>query len=130
MSGDVTGDCWLWQGTIRLDGRPMVGNGLYAYRVIYEAVIGSPVPTDGVLHHLCGVPECVNPFHLSPLSRADHLDEHRPLMRVTCRNGHTLGGENLYMWRGKRYCRACHRNNSRKQRAANPRAAAGGARDG
>ncbi len=110
-------NCWIWPGAVRQeDGRGRIGNR-YAYRVIYEAVTGAAVPDDLVLHHECHTPGCVNPFHLSPVSRAEHLEEHRPLMKITCRNGHVLGGTNLYVWRGKRYCRACHKENQRRQRA-------------
>lgn len=114
---DLQGECWRWPGAERAsDGRPMLRDQ-YAYRTIYEAVAGRPIPEGAVVHHLCERPWCVNPFHLTPLGRDEHLSEHRPSMRITCRNGHVLGGDNLYEWRGKRYCRACHNANERKRRA-------------
>ena len=110
--------CWRWGGHNRSsDGRPVIDNR-YVYKIIYEAVSGQTIPDDYVLHHKCGNPWCVNPRHLESLTRGQHLNEHRPVMKIKCRNGHVLGGDNLYEWHGKRYCKACHRENQRKQRAA------------
>ena len=63
--------CWPWPGRHRAsDGRAFLGPRPAA-RVLYEAACG-PVPPGMDLHHTCGNAWCVNPWHLEPLSRADH----------------------------------------------------------
>lgn len=38
-------------------------------------------------------------------------------LRTRCRNGHDYTPENTRMYRGRRYCRACHRENERARTA-------------
>jgi hypothetical protein len=120
---DKTGDCWLWTG-----GLDRYGYGkfylqyrtLIAHRVGYEFLVG-PIRDGDELDHTCHkrdsgcIPSscmhrrCVNPDHLEPLTRADHV------LRTAeggtrCRHGHRYTEENTY-WRsnGRRECRTCRR---------------------
>lgn len=76
-----------------------------AYRVVYEAAVRA-VPGMS-LHHICENPSCVNPFHLIPKTRAEHVQEHRP---THCIRGHEFTPENTY-WHpqrpGQRHCLTC-----------------------
>lgn len=42
----------------------------------YERLIG-PIPEGHQLHHLCHDPACSNVGHLVPMTRAQHIIEHR-----------------------------------------------------
>jgi hypothetical protein len=79
--------CWLWPLKLRGDGRPMATvsvdlalatNGRlgaweyeYAYRLVYRALRG-PINGGLTLDHLCGVPACVNPWHLEPVTASEN----------------------------------------------------------
>jgi hypothetical protein len=73
-------DCWPWLGSksrqgyghIKMENKTWKGAHVFAY----EEVIG-PVPKGLHLHHECRNPSCVNPFHLIPLTHADHFLLHR-----------------------------------------------------
>ena len=69
----VEGSCWNWKNVKR------EGYGVFkrfpAYRIAYEHVIG-PVPKEHELHHTCLNRACVNPYHLQPLTREEHLAAH------------------------------------------------------
>lgn len=76
LGADVNlNECVIWWGTIREDGRPMVGKDRYAYRVIYQLLYGR-LPRRIVLHHTCGNPSCVNPYHLEPMTQGQHIALH------------------------------------------------------
>lgn len=64
-----TDTCWLWTGALN------AGYGMFsmrrktrgAHRIAYKHWIGTP--PDGLhLDHLCGVKNCVNPWHLQPIT--------------------------------------------------------------
>jgi hypothetical protein len=61
--------CWLWTGCLNTD----TGYGRYgrylAHRVSYVAHTGE-ILGDRVVHHKCGVRNCVNPDHLESMSAA------------------------------------------------------------
>src|SRR5271167_895784 len=69
-------DCWMWQLAKNSQGYGVVGiapgKTAFAHRVYYEERFG-PIPDGSELHHLCVVPGCVNPDHLVPTTRRDHL---------------------------------------------------------
>jgi HNH endonuclease len=71
--------CWIWRGPRNPLGygrltRPFGQHRPFsrAHRVVYEAT-GYVLPSDADLHHVCRVRQCVNPDHLEPLTRSDHL---------------------------------------------------------
>lgn len=71
--------CWLWaHGTTAAGyGHVNLGGGKWqtAHRQYYERRHGALAP--GVsLHHECQVRRCVNPDHLRPMSRSEHVAAH------------------------------------------------------
>ena len=74
--------CWLFKGTTNPYGYGVAtlegGRNQLAHRYVYETLIGD-LDDDVVLHHKCEVKTCVNPEHLTPMSRADHMAEHHRL---------------------------------------------------
>jgi hypothetical protein len=109
--------CKRWKGTHRKhDGRPVTGDGEYAYRLEWERCNG-PLPPDRVLHHTCGNVWCVEPAHLEPMSQADHVRAHDlggdknvgQALKTHCPAGHPYDEANTYHYRGERHCRECRR---------------------
>lgn len=72
----VTADgCWIWQkAKTRLGHGHLMRDRTWrmAYRDYYESFVG-PIPAEIELHHLCGEPSCVNPEHLKPVTRREHM---------------------------------------------------------
>ena len=68
--------CWLWTGAYHTEGYGYVSRkGRWwklAHRWVYELLVGV-IPEDKDLHHKCGNRACVNPEHLVPLSRLEHM---------------------------------------------------------
>lgn len=108
------GDCWLWTGAgdrygrFAADGRQLV----MAHRWSYEQMV-SDIPTGLTLDHLCRRTKCVNPYHLDPVPIAENI---RRAQRVIteCPAAHTLSGDNLYEYRGRRECKTCRRDRNRE----------------
>ena len=73
---DKSGDCWLWTASSFADGygqfRLSTKKPVRAHRYAYELLIGK-IPAGYELDHLCGEPMCVNPTHLEPVTRAQHV---------------------------------------------------------
>jgi hypothetical protein len=68
---NVATGCWLWTGAgVRTGGRygtfSANGKTWQAHRFAYELI--APIPPEHDLDHLCGVPRCVNPRHLEPVT--------------------------------------------------------------
>ena len=67
------------------------------------------MPEGHDLNHTCEEPPCINPEHLEPLPRAEHMRRHR-LSKTICKYGHPLSGENIKVNnRGQRVCQQCFR---------------------
>lgn len=104
-----TDKCWLWQGYILPDGHGQINRGrrgegiARSHMIAYELYIGK-IPDDLVLHHLCGVKNCVNPFHLKPLTREEHPSKH---LKDACKSGHEYKEGGYIMYRGSRRCLIC-----------------------
>lgn len=120
----VTSPCTPWEGTHRAyDGRPVLADGRYAYRVLYEEQVG-PIPPGHVLHHLCENVWCVNvQEHLRPITQGEHIAEHglpgdnHQASKTECPQGHPYDDENTYLWNGERHCRRCRQEAKRRYRA-------------
>jgi hypothetical protein len=132
---DAINDCWVWKaarsqkgyGQFRIGPRGAGSNrNILAHVWAYEFFNG-PVPKGNELHHICETKSCVNPSHLEPLTRAEHMRRSpnwrasmgaRGRAKTHCRHGHPLSGNNLYLdGRGRRNCRECHKLNARRFRA-------------
>ncbi len=115
--------CWEWVGSVDKKGYGRAWNGHnteLAHRVIYERERG-PIPEGMECHHTCAYPTCVNPDHLEILTSEGHhttdpqkgtgikrtADRNRA--KTHCPHGHPYVGDNLYVSRGRRFCRTCKR---------------------
>jgi len=71
--------CWVWQGARRgrygFTGRAATNR--LAHRVMAWAAIGceGPIETMPHIHHTCGVPLCLNPVHLMPVTALANIIE-------------------------------------------------------
>jgi len=109
--------CWLWTaGTSKGYGYVKlteIGNNCGAHRVSFCAFKDEALVEGMHIHHKCNTPLCINP---------DHLDQVTPLFntlvsavstgavnarKTVCRNGHSLAGDNLYVYGAHRHCRKC-----------------------
>jgi hypothetical protein len=119
-----TKTCWLWTGYLKPSGHGQLqrgrrGEGLVpAHVAAYELLVG-PVPDGLVLHHLCGVKECVRPAHCQPVTRAEHPGLHAA---GECKRGHVFTAENeAWIVRAsgvrERWCRACKNARDREYHA-------------
>ena len=108
--------CWYWRGGHSRKGYAKFwwrGKTRLALRVVCAWVWGLSSRQD--VHHLCEHVWCVNPWHLQPISRREHLRMSDSPVGVNarkthCIHGHPFVGENLHVLaNGERRCRACHR---------------------
>lgn len=119
---DATG-CWLYTGHT-VNGYAQVkwrGRNPRLHRLVYEQAVG-PIPAGLVLDHLCRRRHCVRPEHLEPVTQWVNIMRGRGLApeqaaRSACPQGHAYTDANTKVYRGRRYCRACHRAHSRAYRA-------------
>ncbi len=112
------GDCWEWTGAkARGYGYTWYeGKVSPAHRVVYELLVGG-IPDGLQIDHLCRNPPCVNPDHLEPVTSEENT--RRGIRRrkgSSCVYGHTLSGDNLYIYpkSKQRGCRACARRRNRE----------------
>lgn len=66
--------CWLWKGALSagygtVGIAPQISRS--AHRLAYIAFVG-PIPKGLEIDHLCGIPSCINPEHLEPVTRAEN----------------------------------------------------------
>lgn len=110
--------CWVWQRTLDHNGYPRDG-GRHAHRLSYIEHVG-PIPAGHELHHLCRVRACVNPAHLLPVTRAEHVRLEGAALRTHCPQGHPYDATNTYTFprTGHRKCRQCRREGMRRAKAA------------
>lgn len=72
--GDWLSGCWNWNAAKDRDNYSRFWDGKrnrLAHRWIYEALV-SPIPADLDLDHLCVNSQCVAPYHLEPVTRAEN----------------------------------------------------------
>lgn len=128
------GTCWIWSAGRHDNGYGMFwldGTTRLAHRVAYELLIG-PIPDDLQLDHLrdlCGNKACVKvaadetgPAHLEPATpRENTLRGDGPsalnAVKTQCPVGHPYDDENTYRSGGKRACKECRREATRRWRA-------------
>ena len=112
--------CWEWTGyrTTSGYGRVQVdGRSGYSHRVMYETTVG-PIPDGLQLDHLCRNPPCCNPDHLEPVTPRENTRRGSGHGKEThCPQGHPYEGDNLKLYRGRRYCRTCQLAHTRASNA-------------
>lgn len=117
--------CLIWQGAKNSRGYSCIGVGgksQSGHRVAYELYYG-PIPAGLQIDHGCYVRACVNPLHLEAVTAKVNTQRAVPRklgqarvagVHATCRKGHAIEGENLYVdAKGRRVCLACKNENSR-----------------
>lgn len=116
VSGGDVDECWVW--TAAQDGTgygqfwvDRAGGRVAAHRWSYE-VMRDEIPAGLDLDHLCRRRECVNPWHLEPVTRRENARRGAKGRLITaCPQGHRYTPENTYVSprRGDRQCRSCMR---------------------
>ena len=130
------GGCWIWMssrsgggyGTTVMSAKtigdytPSKRLRLYVHRWNYEYFIAD-IPEGLQLDHLCRVRECVNPYHLEPVTRSENIKRGVGVgsqwsSRTHCSAGHEYTPENTARDRrdNARVCRACRREYARRKR--------------
>jgi hypothetical protein len=111
VRGGSIDECWLWIGARIYSGYGLFNDAphhmTYAHRWAYEFMVAD-IPEGLELDHLCRVRNCVNVFHLEPVTRAENsLRRRKPF----CDLGHPEVDENISIRRAGRYvyyrCRTC-----------------------
>jgi hypothetical protein len=119
----IPNGCWIWWGRCTEDGYGMFGTPYKrAHRVAYEIFKGA-IPDGLQIDHLCRVRRCVNPEHLEAVTSKENTLRGETItglnaQKTHCPQGHPLEGDNLYLYNGKRSCKECRRNHTRKRRNA------------
>lgn len=117
---NIEGDCWIWRGVVS-GGYPRItergeAQAKSVHRLVWEASFGA-IPEGFDIHHTCERKTCINPAHLSAVSRAEHMrlgPQGKP--HSHCKNGHELTEDNTYVSGDRRWCRACRRLRQRGYR--------------
>jgi hypothetical protein len=122
-AGVATG-CWVWVGPMTTDGRPYgvwKNETLNVRRLLYELKEG-PLDARQHLTPLCQLGRCCNPDHMETMARGPvpkpPLTPKQANAYDRCAYGHVMSPSNVYEQRGRRYCRACRAQNSRRYRQA------------
>jgi len=118
-------ECWLWDGAHDSYGYSLVGSGQRLHRIMYQLFRGA-VPLNRILHHTCENPGCINPHHLEAMTQVEHSVLHKLTelgvtsrrLKTHCKHGHLLSGDNLYLYRGRRHCKACRFTMHKRRQAA------------
>jgi hypothetical protein len=110
---DLKTGCWLWQGFLRKGyGRfHAYPKAVSAHVLAYKVLIG-PIPKGLQLDHICNTKNCVNPWHLEPVTQLVNIRRRTPYNRTKthCPKGHPYEGDNLFIRRsGRRRCIQCQR---------------------
>jgi hypothetical protein len=115
--------CWLWTASLDACGYGRIlweRRNKGAHRVVWELVVG-PIRGDLTLDHLCRNRACVNPDHLEPVPLRENILRGNGVgvqnaAKTHCNSGHEFTPENTYWKRGKRACRECGRQATRRWR--------------
>jgi hypothetical protein len=111
--------CWLWLGPQTPGGYGLAqykGHGTTAHRAVYQ-LMGGIIPEGLDLGHKCHVRLCVNPNHVTPMTRSENLFDKLPVSG--CKHGHPFSAENFSIVHRsdgavERRCKICHRERNRR----------------
>ena len=127
--------CWLWCGLRLATGYGQIrtpdDSQELAHRVAWKWAYGE-IPHGKYVLHRCDIKLCVRPDHLylggAKENARDAIEagvlprgaNHSKGRLTHCPQGHPYDEANTYLYKGRRYCRACHKihslNYSRKPR--------------
>lgn len=114
-----TDGCWIWLGAKGSNGYGQMQFGprkQQAHRISYQLFVGE-IPANLTLDHICRRRECVNPYHLRPMTMIENSRiGNRFTARPSCHKGHLYTPENTKLYRGYRVCRRCKREKDRNFR--------------
>jgi hypothetical protein len=120
--------CIPWTGRIDKDGYgTTTGDGRMAHRVALERHLGTRLPGDVDVDHLCHDPlvcnlgskcphrRCVNVEHLEAVPHLMNVRRGGRYHKPTCINGHPYTPENTIVRKGDHWnCRICQNASSRR----------------
>ena len=114
--------CWEWKGRLNSNGYAWAQAGpgkpqRVVHRIMWEHYYNKGIPTGMQLDHLCRVRHCVNPQHFEVVTPSVNTkrQDHAERRKTHCPKGHPYDEANTRITKqGKRNCRACDRERSRK----------------
>lgn len=103
--------CWLWTGSLNEKGY-----GQFSWEgkpVKAHIMTTGPVPNGMERDHKCRIRSCCNDAHLEIVTHAENMKRTSLYtQKEFCAKGHPLSGENLYVDKNKRQCKACAKERS------------------
>ncbi|SCG50206.1 hypothetical protein GA0070609_2342 [Micromonospora echinaurantiaca] len=96
----------------RRGGYQKLAGRAWAHVAAFAVLVGGYDPALGV-HHLCGVPDCIEPTHLRQVTHAESCRGRRQHPR--CRNGHDREVDPA-TGRYRKVCRVCNRDAQKRWR--------------
>jgi len=112
------GPCWPWTGWVDGEGyghMKVEGRQRIVHRFAYELLVG-PIPDGLTIDHLCRNRACCNPAHMEPVTHAENRRRATPF-KTHCKHGHEYTPENTVIAHGRRECRTCRREATRRYEA-------------
>jgi hypothetical protein len=121
-------ECWTWNASInKVHKRPMFWfNGSWNAAARASLYFKQGYLTKGlqVCHDpvICDNTLCVNPLHLredTPSANVKDLvitGKHNNKRKTHCPRNHEYSGNNIYYYRGRRFCKACNREKQQEKR--------------